>query len=313
MCSAGTVLGEHCFIQCHEATLPRSCTSPCLKNWNWLIKKTIKVEKNQQVKLRIYQRDMLNSQNHIVKVYHVFQLVLPWMQGLPDTLRQQDLVSQSLLSKCYSTTCDNHHLPALILQHGHLAVKNEDNIHTCCQGKTEFYCCLHKERCKTCSTIEARRPRASPHSSRVTTALPSFTTIRFACFNSLRWAKDFPWGRGWMTAVQKQNAKRLYIYICMQKTKKWYEQRIVVVLHQGMMICLHFNWENVLLQVGDTLGCPILDGKRERLTSLANMVQTLKTSWRGGGEKKKKKRLLINFSFRIMSKQSGARTQTPTQ
>lgn len=45
----------------------------------------------------------------------------------------------------------------------------------------------------TCSTIDARRPRARPHSSpRVTTALPSFTTILFACFSSLRWAKDLP-------------------------------------------------------------------------------------------------------------------------
>lgn len=48
----------------------------------------------------------------------------------------------------------------------------------------------------TCSTIEARRPNARPHSSpRVTTALPSFTTILLACFSSLRWAKDFPWAR----------------------------------------------------------------------------------------------------------------------
>lgn len=47
------------------------------------------------------------------------------------------------------------------------------------------------------------------------------------------------------------------------------------------MICLHFIWENVLLQFGQTLGCLILDGKREHLTSLANMVQTLQTSWRG--------------------------------
>ena len=45
----------------------------------------------------------------------------------------------------------------------------------------------------TCSTIDARRPSARPHSSpRVTTALPSFTTILLACFSSLRWAKDLP-------------------------------------------------------------------------------------------------------------------------
>lgn len=48
----------------------------------------------------------------------------------------------------------------------------------------------------TCSTIEASLPRAKPHSSpRVTTALPSFTTIRFACFSSLRCANDFPCAR----------------------------------------------------------------------------------------------------------------------
>lgn len=56
----------------------------------------------------------------IYLIHHVFQLVLSRMQGLPDTLRKQDLMSQSLLPKCHSTTCDNHHLPALILQHGHL-------------------------------------------------------------------------------------------------------------------------------------------------------------------------------------------------
>lgn len=48
----------------------------------------------------------------------------------------------------------------------------------------------------TCSTIDASLPRAKPHSSpRVTTALPSFTTIRFACFSSLRCANDFPCAR----------------------------------------------------------------------------------------------------------------------
>lgn len=48
----------------------------------------------------------------------------------------------------------------------------------------------------TCSTIDARRPSARPHSSpRVTTALPSFTTILLACFSSLRWAKDLPCAR----------------------------------------------------------------------------------------------------------------------
>lgn len=45
------------------------------------------------------------------------------MQGLPDTLRQQDFMSQPLLSKRYSATCNNHHLPAFILQHGHLAMQ----------------------------------------------------------------------------------------------------------------------------------------------------------------------------------------------
>lgn len=100
----------------------------------------------------------------------------------------------------------------------------------------------------------------------------------------------------------------MVIHIRMQLTKQQIHCTIVVVLHQGIIICLHFNWENVLLQVGHTLGCPIPDGKREHLTSLANMVQTLQTSWRGirgVGQKKTN-----NFSFSMMSKHSQARTQT---
>lgn len=55
---------------------------------------------------------------------------------------------------------------------------------------------FHSSHRITCSTIEASLPRAKPHSSpRVTTALPSFTTIRFACFSSLRCANDFPCAR----------------------------------------------------------------------------------------------------------------------
>lgn len=136
------------------------------------------------------------------------------MQGLPDTLRKQDLMSQSLLPKCHSTTCDNHHLPALILQHGHLtgyikAITLKYFFHNQDQEPTHYYAhtaiinrvlllCASTifSRGITCSTMEASRPSARPHSSRVTTALPSFTTIRLACFNSLRWTKDFPWGRG---------------------------------------------------------------------------------------------------------------------
>lgn len=45
----------------------------------------------------------------------------------------------------------------------------------------------------TCSTMDASLPRAKPHSSPlVTTALPSFTTMRLACFSSLRCANDLP-------------------------------------------------------------------------------------------------------------------------
>lgn len=56
----------------------------------------------------------------------------------------------------------------------------------------------HRFTCKsfTCSTIEASRPKARPHSSpRVTTALPNLTTILLAWRRSLRWAKDLPCAR----------------------------------------------------------------------------------------------------------------------
>lgn len=49
--------------------------------------------------------------------HHVFELVLTRVQRLPDTLGQQDLVPQPLLAESHGATGDDHHLPALILQH----------------------------------------------------------------------------------------------------------------------------------------------------------------------------------------------------
>lgn len=76
----------------------------------------------------------------------------------------------------------------------------------------------------TCSTMEASLPSARPHSSRVTTALPSFTTMRLACFNSLRWAKDFPWERG------RESARHNIAYtVSMQGdmiVSQWWDQNI---------------------------------------------------------------------------------------
>lgn len=53
--------------------------------------------------------------------HHVFELVLTRVQCLPDALGQQDLVPQPLLAEGHGAAGDNHHLPALVLQHGHLA------------------------------------------------------------------------------------------------------------------------------------------------------------------------------------------------
>lgn len=47
--------------------------------------------------------------------HHLFQLVLTRVQGLPDALRQKDLMAQALLAKGYSSTGHQHHLSALIL------------------------------------------------------------------------------------------------------------------------------------------------------------------------------------------------------
>lgn len=46
-----------------------------------------------------------------------------------------------------------------------------------------------------------------------------------------------------------------------------------------LIVCLHFTWENVLIQLEQTFDRPILDGRREHLASLANMAPTLKNSW----------------------------------
>lgn len=55
--------------------------------------------------------------------HHVFELIVARVQRLSDTLGQQDLMSQPLLAKGHCSTGDNHHLPALILQHSHLHSK----------------------------------------------------------------------------------------------------------------------------------------------------------------------------------------------
>lgn len=52
--------------------------------------------------------------------HHVFELVLTRVQRLSDALGQQDLVPQPLLAESHGAAGDDHHLPALILQHGHL-------------------------------------------------------------------------------------------------------------------------------------------------------------------------------------------------
>lgn len=74
----------------------------------------------QQLFYFIFQTVRYISNIHRVFIHHLFELVLSRMQGLSDTLRQQDLMSQSLLPECHSPTSDNHHLSALILQHGYL-------------------------------------------------------------------------------------------------------------------------------------------------------------------------------------------------
>ena len=110
----------------------------------------------------------------------------------------------------------------------------------------------------TCSTIDARRPRARPHSSpRVTTALPSFTTILFACFSSLRWAKRLAmctteghsdkgdvaprtnmsdgWGLNTTCRIQSQMQEKkrntwynFSLKICMQNSNQFSHQKIVL-------------------------------------------------------------------------------------
>lgn len=122
LCSAGAILGEHSFIQGHQTALPSSCACPRFQNWDRLNdrEKSLKLTKllTKCDKSVSYIGTFVKEFNMII--YHLFELVLSRMQGLSNALRQQDLMSQSLLPKRHSTTGDNHHLPALILQHGHL-------------------------------------------------------------------------------------------------------------------------------------------------------------------------------------------------
>lgn len=57
-----------------------------------------------------------------------------------------------------------------------------------------------------------------------------------------------------------------------------------MVMENRLIVCLHFSWENVLIQLGQTFDRPILDGRGEHLASLANMAPTLKK--KTAGEKK---------------------------
>lgn len=135
--------------------------------------------------------------------HNVFELVLSGVQGLSDALRQKDFMSKSLLPKRHSAARNDHHLPALILQHGHLETETRRASKMAAPQSYQ-----ESANSVTCSTMEASRPSDRPHSSpRVTTALPSFTTIRLACFNSLRWANDFPWVRGKTARVHGRNVK----------------------------------------------------------------------------------------------------------
>lgn len=208
---------------------------------------------------------------------HVFESVLSRMQGLPNALWQQNFMSQSLFSKCYSTAGHNHHLSALILQHGNLGWQKWHTFKLLKLGVQShiwnmFGWMLIKITIAvfqfdiTCSTMEASLPSARPHSSRVTTALPSFTTMRLACFNSLRWAKDFPWERG------NESARHNIAYTASTQGDMIVSQWWKILTWKRPVGPLHFAWEYDLRDTGQTFECLILDGRLEQEVSLANMA-----------------------------------------
>lgn len=100
--------------------------------------------------------------------------------------------------------------------------------------------------------------------------------MRLACFNSLRWAKDFPWGRGSETA-ENNTVTFHYTSEC---TIIVYKEMVRIVYTSGRKLAgyLHLAWENALMETGQPFDCQCLDGRREHKASLANMALTLEES-----------------------------------
>lgn len=99
--------------------------------------------------------------------------------------------------------------------------------------------------------------------------------------------KRFPVG----TRVGDCGAKEMPMFthvsmqiINLEQTVDSDKKAILMVMENRLIVCLHFTWENVLIQLGQTFDRPILDGRREHLASLANMAPTLKKT---AGERKK--------------------------
>lgn len=213
-------------------------------------------------------------------IYHLFELVLSRMQGLSNALRQQDLMSQSLLPKRHSTTGDNHHLPALILQHGHLTGHTKTyqlifhSLHNIPSHHQQSGSFVYINNLNVALPALLLRPGA-PVPGRTHPVSPQHSQASLQCVwpasTHCGGQKTFHGDVGARLQRITTTRKRQIYTVQFKEMIRRVSPSGVTKKSAGY---LHLACENVLMETGQTFDCRTLDGRREHKASLANMALT---------------------------------------